>query len=757
MNSSSSFFIFGNWIIKNRLLILIFWLLIIIFSLYGAININSVLSGEGSYVKNSESYRQNELIEKYFPEQYTKNIIVTLSSKILKVTDPEFQKSLEIIRDYAKRKKDIALIVDYKTDSSFLSKDNKSTFILLALKDKSLITNNKQAEEFVYEIKSLPKIKDIDIHVTGNAIIINDMTKLSGKDSSEAEKKILPFVIIILLLIFGSLVAALLPILIAFSSIIITLGVLYLVGQYVELTLFCKAITSMMGLGVGIDYSLFMVSRFREELEKGLSKKNASIKTIETAGRSVFYSGIAVSIGMLSLLIPELPLTRSIGISGFIVVFISILLSITLLPIIFFYLGEKINYPKFINKITKISSLSKGFWFKWSNKIMKKPILFSLIGIVSLGFISKYTFDIKLWNSSVLLMPENLDSRKGIETLFKIDPARKFSPIGISFETNDGSKIYEKKNLEVIYNFTKKILENKNIEKVLGIINPNSKVNIEAYQNLYSNNAVLQSIGLVPKNPFFSEDFTKTIIWAIHKDSEISIKDWETVIELRKLRDSYNFTNMNVMIGGGGSTNVDFKNAVYSQFPLIIVIVLIVTYIILFFLMGSLILPLKGIFLNLLSVGASYGWLVLVFQYGITANLIGIKEIPGALLIITPMVLFCIIFGLSMDYEIFMMSRIKEEYENTNDTKLSIAYGLEKSGGIVTSAAFIMIVVFLAFAFSDIILVKEIGLGLSAAIFIDATIIRLILIPSILKILGEFSWWLPEFIKNKIPTVKLEH
>lgn len=757
MKKNNFFLLFGNWVIKNSFFIIIFWLLLILSSSYGAVNIDNVLNGEGSYVKNSESYKQNDLIEKHFPKQYTKNIIVTLSSKNLNVYDKEFNNNIEIIKNYAKNKKDVGLIIDYKTDKSFLSKDKKSTFILLALNDKSLNTNNKQAEEFVSEIKSLPKSNNIDIHVTGNVVVVNDMTKLSGKDSSEAEKKILPFVIVILLLIFGSLVSALLPIMIAFVSILITLGFLYVIGQYVELTLFCKAITSMMGLGVGIDYSLFMVSRFREELQKGLSKEQASIKTIETAGRAVFYSGIAVSIGMLSLLIPELPLTRSIGISGFIVVFISILLSITLLPIIFSYLGENINFPKFLINLTKISNFSKGFWFKWSGKVMQRPILFSLVGILSLGFASKYTFDIKLWNSSVLLMPEDLDSRKGIEKLFEIDPARKFSPIGISFETTDGSKIYERKNLEIIYKFIKDVLKNENIEKVLGIINPNSNISIEAYENLYSNNIILQSLGLSPENPFFNQDFTKTIFWAIHKDSESSIKDWETVVELRKLRDSYKFNNMNVLIGGGGATNVDFQNAVYEQFPLIILIVLIITYIILFFLLGSIVLPLKGIFLNLLSVGASYGWLVLVFQYGITANLLGIKEVPGALLIITPMVLFCIIFGLSMDYEIFMMSRIKEEYENTNNIELSISQGLEKSGGIVTSAAFIMIVVFSAFAFSDIILVKEIGLGLSAAIFIDATIIRLILIPSILKILDKYSWWLPSFIKRKMPLVKLEH
>ncbi|RYX88917.1 hypothetical protein EON78_07405, partial [bacterium] len=322
--------------------------------------------------------------------------------------------------------------------------------------------------------------------------------------------------------------------------------------------------------------------------------------------------------------------------------------------------------------------------------------------------------------------------------------------------TKDGSNVYERKNLEEIYNFTKQVAQIPEIDRVLGIVNPLSGSTIEDYESLYANTLALQAFGMGQQNnPFVSEDSKKTIVWALHKDSEVEVADWYAVETIRKMRDQFQSKNLNIMIGGGGSINIDFKKAVYAYFPLIIVLIIVATFIIMFSLLGSILLPIKAIVLNLLSVTASYGWLVLVFQYGFTASFLGIKHIPGALLIITPLVLFCVIFGLSMDYEIFMMSRIKEEYDKTQDTDYAVSTGLQRSGSIITSAALIMIIVFSAFSFSKVILVQEMGLGLSTAVLIDATIIRVMIVPSILKILDKSAWWLPKGWKVK--TVKLDH
>lgn len=757
MESNKDFFrTLGETVVKHRLLVLIIWILITIISAFGALHVQDVLKGEGSYVKGSESFDQNELINKDFPKQSTKNVIVTFKSKTLTVDDPVFQEAINKVKDATKGNKEIGDVYGYELDKSFISKDRKSTFLLINLADKSIEISSEAADQIANKIRKLSFPSEIEYHITGSQIIVGDMTRISESDSATAEKRILPIAIILLIFVFGALVSALLPIMIAVMSIVITLGGLYVIGHYFELTIFCKAITSMMGLGVGLDYCLFMVSRFREEMEKGTDPKEAAIIATVTAGKAVCYSGLAVSIGLGALLIPDLALTRSIGFSGVLVVIVALLLSLTLLPVIFSYLGDRINSPRRLHKLVKYSSGIKDFWLNWSKTVMKYPYAFLISGLSLLLFISAFTFQMKLWNSTVLLMPEELDSRAGFVHMMEIDPSRKFSPIGVSFETKDGSNIYERKNLEEIYNFTKQVAEIPEIDRVLGLVNPLSGSTIEDYESLYANTLALQAFGMGQQNnPFVSEDSKKTIVWALHKDSEVEVADWYAVEKIREMRDQFQSKNLKIMIGGGGSINIDFKEAVYAYFPLIIVLIIVATFIIMFSLLGSILLPIKAIVLNLLSVTASYGWLVLVFQYGFTASFIGITNIPGALLIITPLVLFCVIFGLSMDYEIFMMSRIKEEYDKTQDTDYAVSTGLQRSGSIITSAALIMILVFSAFSFSKVILVQEMGLGLSTAVFIDATIIRVMIVPSILKILDKRAWWLPKGWKVK--TVKLEH
>lgn len=748
----------AEFVIKNRFLVLVFWVVVTIFAAFGALKADSVLQGEGSYVKTSESYLQNLMISKDFPRQYLKNLIVTLKSKDKTVDDPKYKKSIDDIKNFVKTQDHVGDVYDYTWDESLLSKDKKSTFILIGLNVDNSNMSSNDAYDLSEKIRALPIEKDIERHLTGVPLIVRDMTKLSQDDSAKAEQKIFPIVIVLMVFIFGAFVSAFLPVVIGVVSMIITLGLLYVIGQYMELAMFCKAITSMMGLGVGLDYCLFMVSRFREELEKGASAKEAAIKATVTAGKAVCYSGLSVTIGMAALLIPPLPLTRSIGLSGMIVVTVAIILSLTLLPVIFSYLGERINSPRALHSLVRFTMHRKNFWLNWSNWVMKRPNFFFILGTSLLLLVTAFSFNMKLGNSSVLLMPKNLDSKIGFEKMLEIDPNTQFSPVGITFETKDGSSIYEKKNLTEIYNFMKKTAETEGVYKILGIVNPFADTSLQDYETTYANTLMLQSMNMVQQNPFVSNDGTKALFWIFNGNIEKEAADLDTVKTMRSYRDSITqSSSMNILVGGIGSTNIDFQSAVYSQFPLIIVLILIATYIIMFIMLGSVILPIKAILMNLLSVGASYGWLVLVFQYGLFTDLLGIDRIPGSVMIITPLVLFCIIFGLSMDYEIFMMSRIKEEYDKTKDIAYSVSMGLEKSGGIITSAALIMIIVFVAFAFSKVIMVQEMGVGLATSVFIDATIIRIMLVPSILKILGNFAWWVPESWKDKIKTVKLEH
>ena len=745
----------GSFVIKYRVAIVILWILITILGVTGASKVKTVLRGEGTNAPGSESYIQEALLSKDFDNQYLQNIIYTFTSQKTTFDDPKYIKVLREIKEKIESNPTAGRVLHYEYDHTMISNDALDTFIYVGLNVK----NFREAEVAVNQItKMVRTIKippEIKMHVVSSPIFASEMGKISGEDGSNAEKRVLPIVFVILILSFGSLIGACLPLIIGVMSYTLTLACLYTVGQFLELTNLCINFTTMVGLGVGIDYSLLIVNRFREELDKGISCDEAICNTIGTAGKSVTFSGFAVCIGLLGLLIPNVPLIHAYSLSGLLVVLITICLSVTLMPALLSLFGTYVNYPQFLTKYIKKLWENKLFWITWARSIMKRPKLYLIVSLIFLLFISSYVFHIKLWNSSLRLMPDRMESKQGFNSLLKVDQNQMYSPIMVTIETRDNSYIWTRKNLTDIHKYITDLLHDYPIAKVVGVINSytntdlNNYVTISNYISSFGSIANMELMGLgndLPFKDFISTDEKKTVFWVTRKIDIDETADWTTIKDLRKWRDKeYKKSNLKILVGGLGAVNVDFSDNLYKRFPLTAAFIILTTFFIMLFSFKSLTLALKAVFLNIISVSASFGWLVLVMQYGVTARLIGIDQTPGALLIITPIILFCVIFGLSMDYEIFLVSRIKEEYDITGDTETAIANGLQKTGGIITNAAVIMIVVFEAFTFAEIVLVKEIGLGLATAIFIDASIIRIILLPAIMKLLGKWCWWSPKF------------
>ena len=760
--TQDSFRRIGNFVLKYRVIIIILWFLIAVSGFLGARHITSVLRGEGSNAPGTETYKQEILLRENFENQYLQNVIYTFSSKKLTFKNPAYKKYLKIIEETIQTHPNTGWVIDYDADATLLSPDGYDTFLLVGLDVKNFREAESVVEEITKKVKSVNLPSDIKIHATGNSVFSKEMGQISAEDGAQAEKRVIPIVLIILILSFGSIIAACLPLIIGIISCTLTLACLYVIGQFVEITTLSLNFTTMIGLGVGIDYSLLIVNRFREELDKNITVDEAILNTVCIAGKAVTYSGLAVCVGLIGLLIPNLPIIYSFGITGLLVVLITICLSITFLPALLSVIGKYINAPVILTDFIKHLWENKLFWASWAKAIMKRPGVFLISSMVFLIFISSFVLHIKLWNSSISLMPDRLESKQGFMVMTKIDKKQKYPPISITFETKNKSFIWSKKNVETLYNFTKEIMDKLPIVKIVGMINSSSKLSLDDYLVIsnyigaYGSIANMKLLGMGNEFPFISTDEKKTVIWINRAPDADDSADWDTVRDLRKYRDSFmkNHPEMNILIGGIGAVNVDFKDSLYSQFPLIIGFIIISTFLIILISFQSFFLALKSVVLNIISVTASFGWLVLVFQYGITANIIGVNVVPGALLVFTPVVLFCIIFGLSMDYEIFLLSRIKEEYELTGNTELAIANGLQKTGGIITNAALIMIIVFEAFTFAEIIIVKEIGLGLATAVLIDATIIRIILVPAIMRLLGDWCWWLPKGLKKFINNTK---
>jgi RND superfamily putative drug exporter len=329
--------------------------------------------------------------------------------------------------------------------------------------------------------------------------------------------------------------------------------------------------------------------------------------------------------------------------------------------------------------------------------------------------------------------------------------------VGVRFK--DGSPVDQPENVALLHQFSRELQDTVQLSRVLSMVDLNPAMTLDDYQGLMQNMLAMRAFNPTMSNPLISTDDQRTLMWVVPMAGTSDRDHWDLTVKMREFRDRFaaQHPNMAIIIGGGAAVGYDFEVAVWRDFPIVIIATVVTTFLVIMLSFRSLLLPLKSVVANVLSVTASIGFLIAVFQYGWLGSLFGIDPPPGALLHITPLALFCIIFGLSMDYEIFLMSRIKEAYDATGDAEGSVTVGLEQTGGIITSAAVIMIIVFAGFAFAETILVKEMGLGLAVAIALDVTIIRLLLVPSFMGLVGKACWWFPDRLKRMLPDMDFKH
>lgn len=754
----------GSWVVKNRIFVFLIWIILLIPGAYGALNINDVLIGEANNPKGSENDRLNQLLVDQFPQQTIHNVLIVLESQKVQVSKEPFKGIFEKFVNTINQSEGIVSTLTFQQNPIMLSPDKKKTYLMINLDAGTDKEADTLAVALRNKLNQIALPDGIAVYFTGGPFFTRDVVAISSKDGFKAELRVLPLVLILLILVYGGLVAAGMPLLTGVISVTLTLGVLYFLGHYLEITSMSKNITTMIGLGVGIDYSLLVVNRFREEhFVNGLPKEEAAIHTVETAGRTILYSGLVVSIGMFALILPGVLFMQSLGLSGLIVVGLTLAVGLTLIPALLAQWGHLLNSPRFLSNFTNRLWGQRRFWYHWTKYMMKRPLFFTFVSIGMLVCISLVALEMKFWNSSIFLMPKEMEAREGLVKITEIDPKLVFSPIVMIVESKDGTPIWQEKNAKEVFNFAQAVVNQEPIHSMVGMFNPLSKLSYQEQNVLYQtiaafgNLANFQTFQPGMNLPFISEDETKGSLILFHRFGEgyeVGKADLLTIKSMRKYRNEFEnqFPNINIYIGGLSALPIEMESAIYRSFPLVVMVILVVTYLLTMFSFSSLLLPLKAVFLNVLSVTATYGWLVLVFQYGFLSSWLGIEVVPGALMLFAPIILFCIIFGLSMDYEIFLLNRIKEEYEKHQDLEEAIAQGMQKTGGIITSAGLVMILVFSGFAFSRIIIIKEFGLGMAMAIFIDATLIRLMVVPAIMKLMGKSCWYYPKFLK--IPAIE---
>ncbi|HKV58887.1 MAG TPA: MMPL family transporter, partial [Ktedonobacteraceae bacterium] len=593
-------------------------------------------------------------------------------------------------------------------------------------------------------------------YVTGDPAVDHEFTHLSTSDVERAEFTALPIALLVLLMIFGTLVAAAMPLLLAAMAVPVSLAIIYAIGLHISMSIFVLNVASIIGLGISIDYSLFMVRRFRDELASGRSVTEAVGWTIATSGEAILFSGLIVMIAFAGLLLIRVKLTTSLGIGGAVVVAVSMLAALTLLPALLSVLGPRINALRIplISRLTAPHSHAtnqnggkarRNFWQSVAESVMKRPLLFILAVTAVLIAMGWPIFSIELGTPSVTSLPTSAESRQGIDILYKQFPETNTNVVSIIAQSPQGTSMLTSANLAKLDNLSRWLARQPHITNVISLTqlpatNSTPTVSAQELTHLYSTGAYQQ-------NPAIAQLVTSTTngnttLITATTDAQLDSSQGNALIDDLRAGDKAAGQGLTVLVGGQQANDLDFDRYLYGNFPLSILFILGATYILLLLMFRSLFLPLKAILMNVLSVGACLGVLVFVFQWGHLSNILNFTA-NGYLDSITPILLFCILFGLSMDYEVFLLSRIQEEWLRTHNNRYAVARGLEKTGGVITNAALLFVIVTGAFTFTSILTTKEIGLGMSLAVLVDATIIRTLLVPATMRLLGRWNWWLP--------------
>ncbi len=663
--------------------------------------------------------------------------------------------------------------------SLLLSSSHLATYMVVipdfvGFEDKVMDDTNKMRRLVKQQVEAHPITTFNQYAVTGMPASNQDAMSAAHKSMEESDIIAIFTVTAVLVFVFGSVLGIGIPLAALVSVLVGALGILFFLGSTNTMVVndMVPNMVSMLGIGICADYNLLFVSRFREELENGINSAQAARTAIQTAGRTVIFSGFTVMIGFGTLIVLGGEMTFSIAMAVILTVSLSIFSVLTLSPAILTILGHKLEWPLWLS--SSVSGMKRwgtneegaSFWARWSRMVQRRPWTFLLIGIIILTPLIAAASMIKLSLPGVEFLPEGTESRTGFELMDEHFAVGELSPIKVIIQNKTDQGIFSQKIINGLVQLADWVFQHEEVKEYYA---PNgfkrgpiqTALNYTELQAIFNNvsSDTFQIIdvakGTVDWNPVNGGNNDTALLSIILDVSSGSSKSWNFINDLRSTLNSL-FSDVSHYVGGQSASFLDENNELWADFPLMVALCMILTFLVLMVLFRSILLPIKSIITILASVLLSYGVLVLVFQEGIGASLIGTEASGEGIIFFMPIFLFTAIFGLSMDYNVFILSRVKEEYDKSGDNTEAVALGIEKTGSVVTSAALIMVATFGVFVFSDLVFMQMIGLGLAVAVFVDATLIRTIILPSAMKLLGKWNWWLPSWLEKYIPKITVD-
>lgn len=735
----------GAFAYRRRWLVLLAWILIFVAMMGPLQKITDRLSQGGFEVPGSQSDTVKRAIESDFKGLTDLTDLLVLKSETLRATDPQYRSVFERIKTEVSKAPGVAFVSDpFEAPERSISKDGK---VLTAI--FGITGDQSQA------LKDTPKVEAavkrgaagqdaVKAYLTGAPPFYKAFTDTTVHDLERAEKIALPISLLILVVAFGSLIAAGLPVILALLGLAVSFGLISILAANVTVSTFAQNIASMIGIGVGIDYSLFILTRFREQLAEERSASQAVAEAMASSGKAVFVSAMTVVVALAGTQLVDIAAFRSMGFSAMIAVGIAGLAALTLMPALLGMLGQRVNKLS----VRKNKTSESRAWHRWALAVMKRPWTALVLASAVIVAIALPALGLKMGSSGAQILPPDSPPRVAAEIAGEAFGEGQVAPVQILYDDPRG--VVQGAGFADLHRVLGRIAKDPHVTRIdsIATLVPGGDATQSA--------AALQSPGGQQyANQSVARNGTRTLISVVSKEGAQSDETDLLVERIRTVLDSTLPAGARANVGGDPGLNHDLNNEMTSSLVPVVGLVLLLSFLVLMLFFRSILLPLKAIAMNFASVCATYGALVLIFQNGNLEGLLGFES-TGNIDSFLPLFLFCILFGLSMDYEVFMLARIREEYARTGDNTEAVGWGLEHTAKIITSAALIMVTVFGAFVGASLVPIKAMGFGLAFAVLLDATIIRTVLVPATMRLMGDWNWWLPGWLDRLLPRVSIE-
>ncbi len=749
---------FGASMVRWRWVVLAFWLvLLVVVGGLLAPKAPKALKGGGFIDPDSESARAAAILDSQFNASTFTSAVVVFRSDSATVDDPPFKEQVTRAADSLSNVHGVRSVQTFYSNGNplLVSADRHTTFALVPLEG-----NEGDIQELVPDLRASVTDISLEHYVTGTPAVNSDLQSQSEKDLQRSEVFTVPIVLILLLLVFRTVVAALLPLLIGVCSILLALGSMYLVSTQTEVSIFALNVTTMIGLGLGIDFSLVMANRFREELARGRTVSDAVAITMSTAGRSITYSALTVLLAMFVLtLLFNLLVVRSISLGVMLVAFTALLAGVTLLPALLGILGHRLEWLRVVPRGKAGQPGSTGVWYRLSHAIMRRPWVWLAVSLGVLVVLAAPVRDLTLYGATPDIMPAEVESTHGVRVMNQAFGQSRLTPVQVVLTAAAPNGVWRPEFLSALKRVSDTAEADPRNDQVysLATLARTAGVPADRFTTL-TLDAVKSAPGAAEVLPQFvnSAGNNSTAVITIFSKYDRFSKEQQAFIS--HLRDNIlpavrQSGVAGTFVGGDGAIFVDFRDATAHRLPYLVTGVTLVTFIMLMMFFQSVLLPLKAILMNFASILATYGVLTLIFQYGWGDRFLGFSNL-GGLGMFAPATLFAILFGLSTDYEVFMLSRVKEYFHQTHNNDEAVARGLQNTAGVITAAGLILVGTFGSFATANVVAVKEIGIGLAVGVLLDSTIVRIIMVPATMRLMGNANWWMPAWLKRIVPELR---